>query len=70
MSRLAHADPDNVAVILRGMFGVDTSTTGTAQQPSTSRLTNRTQNGASSDISSTLNSNSSSNGRSSGAGLR
>ncbi|MBV9128248.1 MAG: hypothetical protein JO117_09200 [Verrucomicrobia bacterium] len=67
---LAHADPDNVAVILRGMFGVDTSTTGTAQQPSTSRLTNRTQNGASSDISSTLNSNSSSNGRSSGAGLR
>jgi len=61
---LDHADPENVAAILRGMFSVDNS--NSASQPSTSRLTERTTTGASTDVSNTLNTNSgsSSNGRS------
>ncbi len=43
---LEHADPENVAAILRGMFSVDSNSN--MNQPSTSRLTDRTANGASS----------------------
>jgi len=63
---LDHADPDNVAAILRGMFGVDASNTNS--QPTTSRLTERTANGASSDVTDTLNTNSTSSGRGGGSG--
>jgi len=62
---LDHADPDNVASILRGMFSVDNS--NSVSQPSASRLTERTTTGASTDVSNTLNTNgngSSNNGRS------
>ena len=52
---LNHADPDNVAAILKGMFTVDSTGAGTSIQPSLSRLTSRTTTGASSDISETLN---------------
>jgi general secretion pathway protein D len=55
---LAHADPDNVAAILKGMFVVDTTSASTSTQPSLSTLTNRTTQGASSDIAGTLNTNS------------
>ncbi len=58
---LDHADPDNVASILRGMFSVDSSS-ATANQPSTSRLTERTTTGASSEVGDTLNTNGNSNG--------
>jgi general secretion pathway protein D len=47
---LEHADPDNVATVLRGMFG-DTSTSTT-----TSTLNQRTTTGASTDVTGTLNS--------------
>ena len=55
---LNHADPDNVAAILKGMFTVDSTGAATSIQPSLTRLTNRTTTGASSDVSSTLNTNS------------
>jgi general secretion pathway protein D len=55
---LAHADPDNVAAILKGMFTVDTTGATQSIQPSLQRLTNRTTTGASSDVSGTLNTNS------------
>ena len=58
---LGHADPDNVATILRGMYSVTASNT-TASQPSTSRLTNRTTTGASTDVSDTLNTSGSRSG--------
>jgi general secretion pathway protein D len=57
---LNHADPDNVAAIVKGMFTVDTANGGTNIQPSLVRLPNRTVSGASSDISSTLNTSSNS----------
>jgi type II secretory pathway component GspD/PulD (secretin) len=57
---LNHADPDNVAAIVKGMFTVDTTNGGTNVQPSLVRLPNRTVSGASSDISSTLNTSSNS----------
>ncbi len=57
---LGHADPDNVAAILRGMYSVDSGGAQQAQQPSTDRLTQRTSQGASSNVSDTLNTNSTS----------
>jgi type II secretory pathway component GspD/PulD (secretin) len=57
---LGHADPDNVAAILKGMFTVDSTGASTSVQPSLSRLTNRTTTGASSDVSDTLNTSSNS----------
>ena len=63
---LNHADPDNMATILRGMYTTTNTngSTNSATQPSISALANRTLNGASSDITGTLNTNSSStNGR-------
>ena len=60
---LAHADPDNVAAILRGMYSQSTgSSSQDAQQPSTSRLSQRTTTGASSEVTGALNTNST-NGR-------
>jgi general secretion pathway protein D len=55
---LSHADPDNVAAILKGMFTVDSTGAATSVQPTLQRLTNRTATGASSDVSDTLNTNS------------
>ena len=64
---LNHADPDNMATILRGMYSTTNGSSGnSATQPSASALANRTLNGASSDVTSSLNTNSSSsrtNGR-------
>ena len=64
---LNHADPDNMATILRGMYSTTTNANGStnsATPPSISALATRTLNGASSDITGTLNTNSSStNGR-------
>jgi type II secretory pathway component GspD/PulD (secretin) len=57
---LNHADPDNVAAIVKGMFTVEQTNASTSIQPSLSRLTNRTTTGASSDISDTLNTSSNS----------
>lgn len=54
---LEHADPDNVATVLRGMFGNQGSASG-ANQPASNALNQRTSTGASSDISNTLNTNS------------
>ena len=52
---LAHADPDNVATILRQMYSpTATNSSSTATQPSLSVLTNRTTTGVSSDITGTL----------------
>ncbi len=59
---LNHADPDNVAAILKGMFTVQTTSGTTNPQPSLIRLPNRTTTGASSDVSDTLNTNSNSSG--------
>ena len=59
---LNHADPDNMATILRGMYSTSNSGgSNNATQPSASALANRTLNGASSDVTSSLNTNSSSN---------
>jgi len=55
---LEHADPDNVATILRGMFG---SQTTTSNQPSA--LNQRTSTGASSAVTGVLNTNSPNTGR-------
>ncbi len=60
---LSHADPDNVAAILRGMYSVDSNNTQQAQQPSAARLSNRTTTGASSDVTGALNSSSGATGR-------
>lgn len=58
---LSHADPDNVATILRSMFSIEsTGSSSSISQPSTSRLENRTTQGATSDITNTLNTNSNS----------
>jgi len=54
---LEHADPDNVATILRGMFGNQTSGNSTSNQPTSSALNQRTTTGASSDVTGTLNTN-------------
>ncbi|MCX6966210.1 MAG: hypothetical protein NTZ46_00245 [Verrucomicrobia bacterium] len=51
---LENADPDNVATILRGMFGNQTTTSSSAQ-PTSSQLNRRSSTGASSDISNVLN---------------
>ncbi|MGB8355214.1 MAG: secretin N-terminal domain-containing protein [Chthoniobacteraceae bacterium] len=59
---LEHADPDNVATILRGMFGNQT-TSSTSSQPTSSALNQRTTTGASSDVTGTLNTNSTPNSR-------
>ena len=50
---LGHADPNNVAVILQGMYSTAASNT-TNTQPSLIRLPNRTIQGASTDVSNTL----------------
>lgn len=51
---LEHADPDNVASILRGMFSSQ-NTTSTGQQPTSSALNQRTSTGASTDVTGVLN---------------
>jgi general secretion pathway protein D len=51
---LENADPDNVATILRGMIGNQSSSSSTSAQPTSSALNQRTSNGASTDISETL----------------
>ncbi len=62
---LSHADPDNVATILRGMYSsANNSSSSTATQPSTSALATRSQNGASSDITNSLNTSGSRSGTS------
>ncbi len=67
---LAHADPENVAAILSGMFSVS-STNSTFVQPSTTRLDTRSQTGLTTDAQSTLGgSSSSSSSNRSGSGLR
>ena len=67
---LAHADPENVAAILSGMFSVS-STNSTYVQPSTTRLDTRSQTGLTTDAQSTLGgSSSSSSSNRSGSGLR
>ena len=52
---LENADPDNVATILRGMFGGQNSSVGTGAQPLSNQLNQRTSTGASSDITNILN---------------
>ena len=52
---LENADPDNVATILRGMFGNQSSSSSAGSQPLSNQLNQRTSTGASSDISNTLN---------------
>ena len=58
---LEHADPDNVATILRGMFGDQTSNANSSQ-PTSSALNQRTTTGASSDVMGTLNTSGNSGG--------
>ena len=60
---LNHADPDNMATILRGMYSTSNTggTNNNATQPSASALANRTLNGASTDVTSSLNTNGNSN---------
>lgn len=58
---LEHADPDNVATVLRGMFG-NQGSASTSSQPASNALNQRTATGASTDITNTLNTNN--NGRS------
>jgi type II secretory pathway component GspD/PulD (secretin) len=58
---LENADPDNVASILRGMFSTQGSDTS-ANQPSSSRLNQRTTTGATNDGSNILSTNGSSSG--------
>jgi general secretion pathway protein D len=65
---LEHADPDNVATVLRGMFG-DTTSTSTSSQPASNALNQRTTTGASADVTGTLNtSGSGTSGRSGSTG--
>ena len=67
---LGHADPDNVAAILRGMYNVSTGSSSTTQSPAGSALNQRLLNGTTSDFSSSPGTNgSNSSGRSTG-GLR
>ena len=68
---LAHADPENVAAILSGMFNVS-STNSAYVQPSTTRLDTRSQTGLTTDAQSSLGGGTSSNSssRSSSSGLR
>ena len=62
---LENADPDNVATILRGMFGGQSSSSNSGNQPLSNQLNQRTSTGASSDITNLLNtSGNSSNSRS------
>ena len=61
---LENADPDNVATILRGMFGTQSSATNTSAQPSSNQLNKRSSTGASSNISNVLNTSGNSNSRS------
>lgn len=62
---LENADPDNVATILRGMFGTQGNASSASSQPSSNQLNQRSTNGASSDITNLLNTsgNSGSRGR-------
>ena len=60
---LENADPDNVATILRGMFGGQTSSSIGAQ-PASNQLNQRTATGASSSITNLLNTSSNSSSRS------
>jgi len=55
---LENADPDNVATILRSMFGTQASSTSTSSQPTSGRLNQRSSTGASSDITNILNTSS------------
>ena len=67
---LGHADPDNVATILRGMYSVSTTGSNSNTQSSAgSALNQRLQNGTTTDFSQSLGTSSSNGGRSSG-GLR
>jgi len=52
---LENADPDNVATILRGMFGGQSSSSNSGSQPLSNQLNQRTSTGASSDITNILN---------------
>ena len=52
---LENADPDNVATILRGMFGGQSSSSNSGSQPLSNQLNQRTSTGASSDITNLLN---------------
>jgi len=56
---LENADPDNVATILRSMFGGQNTSTSTSSQPTSGRLNQRSSTGASSDITNVLNTSSS-----------
>jgi len=61
---LENADPDNVASILRGMFGSQAGGSSTnGSQPTSSRLNQRSANGASSDVTDTLNTSGGSSNR-------
>jgi len=51
---LEHADPDNVATILRGMFSTQTASS-TSNQPASNTLNQRTTTGASSSVTNSLN---------------
>ena len=53
--RLENADPDNVAAILRGMFGDQSASSSNTAQPSSNRLNQRTSTGASSDVTDIMN---------------
>ncbi|MEA3188701.1 MAG: ral secretion pathway protein [Chthoniobacter sp.] len=66
---LGHADPENAAAILRGMFSGQTSSTSTTQGAS-SRLTQRQANGASADATSGVGGNSNTGGGTGGFGGR
>jgi len=60
---LENADPDNVATILRGMFGNQSNSSSTGAQPASNQLNQRTTTGASSDITNLLNTSGNSSSR-------
>jgi type II secretory pathway component GspD/PulD (secretin) len=60
---LEHADAENVAAVLRGMFGDSSGTTGRAGTQTQSRLLERTNTGANADTPDIMNS-----GRAGGGG--
>lgn len=55
---LENADPDNVATILRSMFGGQNASSSTSSQPTSGRLNQRSSTGASGDITNILNTSS------------
>ena len=70
---LAHADPSNVAYILNGMFSVSSTNSSTSQQPTDSRLINRSAQGLTTEGQQSIGggtSSSSGNRSSSSSGLR